>query len=450
VVLAAAVLSVVVFILGTVATRAPYWGEAEVLFEASRIHRGLPLYTDPLGAGALEYGLPPSRFYVTYPPILSYALSFVPNPMVVGRALASLAWLGSLAWIAFGSKKELRANAIAAAAFVAGIWVLANFASTARPDSFACACAAFGLNRAVRNKKLDPLAVVLLVLASWLKPTLLGLPAGALLADAVSRKRPHMIGLAVAVAGAIGLLLYLPSHGQLFDHVIRSNAQPFSLATWIERVTHHLPFFAPLFLVAMLHCHHSKNTIGLGAIVFAFLWVLFAIAKTGSSANYWMEPCIAAVVGLAHADGPLRFGNATSLRAPVVTLAVVLYADVAAIRGSFEQMSRYRSEAVFLEKAQSLCKVAPEDVIASDEQGFELAMNGRILTTAYQFGWLVRQGKFPAATYIEGLEAPQVKCFLAHRGNEIPAPEIRAAITTTFPSEALTEGSMTLWTKTKK
>ena len=65
------------FAVRTIAVRVPYWGEAEVLFEARRIHEHLPLFVDPI-AGAQDMGVPPSRWYVTYPPIWSGVLSIVP------------------------------------------------------------------------------------------------------------------------------------------------------------------------------------------------------------------------------------------------------------------------------------------------------------------------------------------------------------------------------------
>jgi hypothetical protein len=427
IVLAVSVVSVLVFVFGTIASRAPYWGEAEVLFEASRIRSGYPLFIDPIVGGATEYGEPPSRFFVTYPPILSLVFAAIPSAaaMIVGRILASLAWFGSLAWIVRSSSKEERPNAIAAAAFIAGIWVIANFAATARPDSFACACAAIGLNRAVMKKQIDLPSLCLLILAAWLKPTLLGLPAGAIIAN----KNLRTALFAVTIAAVSFLLFHFLTGGKLVSHVIASNAQPFSFAIWLDRITHHLPFFGPLFVVALVH-HKSANRIARGAMIGSLAWVLLAIAKTGSSANYWMEPCVAALVLLAHTKGPFSFGKSGLVHA-AITLAVVLYADVAAITSSFRQMNHYQRESAFLTKVRSQCD---SGAIASDEQGLELALNNRIIIPAYQMSWLVHEGKFPREIYVDTITAPPVKCFLIHKSaSPIAAPEIQTAIATHFP-----------------
>lgn len=438
-------LSVLVFVLGTISVRAPYWGEAEVLFEASRIRSGYPLFIDPL-VGAHEYGEPPSRFFVTYPPILSLLIAAIPPTAatLVGRALASLAWFGSLAWIVRSSDERARGNALTAALFIGGIWVMTNFAATVRPDSFACACAGVGLNRAVKRQQqqrqadsgaapsqcVDVLSLLLLILAAWLKPTLLGLPAGAIIAS----KNLRTVLLAGAAGAVSFLLFHFLTGGKLLTHVIASNAQPLSFAVWVERITHHLPFFGPLFFVALVHGYRAqRHSIAVGAMVGSLAWVLFAIAKTGSSANYWMEPCVAALVLLAHTPGPFAFGKSGLVHA-AITLSAVLYADVAAITSSFRQMSHYRREAAFLATARAQCASGGSELIASDEQGLELALNDRIIIPAYQMSWLVREGKFPASTYIQTITAPRVKCFLLHTyASPIAAPEIRSAIEAHFP-----------------
>src|SRR4051794_3355134 len=117
--LAASLLAVLAFVVATGGKRVPYWGEAEVLFEASRIRSGLPLFVDPL-IGAADRGLPPSRWYVPYPPILSAAMSLVPGraAMTVGRVIAAAAWFGLLGGIAATAPRERRLDAAAAAAFV--------------------------------------------------------------------------------------------------------------------------------------------------------------------------------------------------------------------------------------------------------------------------------------------------------------------------------------------
>jgi hypothetical protein len=306
---------------------------------------------------------------------------------------------------------------------------------TTRPDSFACCLAAVGLTRAIRNGKVDALSAVLLVLAPWLKPTLLGLPAGALLADAFLRRTPRMLALASVVCVGIGVVLYVASSGLIFDHVIRSNAQPFTLAGWSLRIAHHLPFFGPLFVLALwqgaANRRHVGTAIGLAATIGAIGWTLVAIAKTGASANYWMEPCIAAVALVAHAPGPYAFGRSGLVHA-ALTLLAVIYTDVASIRTSFERIALYRHDAAVVASVRRRCEASPSDVIASDEQGIELAVNGRILTTAYQIAWRVNAGKYPASLYIADLLAPNVRCFVIHSHELHAAPEVERSVGTHF------------------
>src|SRR5579884_3638140 len=81
VVLGASVLSVLLWAVLTLSVRLTIPGETEVLFEASRIRAGLPLYVDPV-VGAFDYGAVPARYFVVYPPLWSWGVSHVP----AGRA----------------------------------------------------------------------------------------------------------------------------------------------------------------------------------------------------------------------------------------------------------------------------------------------------------------------------------------------------------------------------
>jgi hypothetical protein len=424
--LAVAFACVLWFVVRTIGVRVPYWGEAEVLFESRRIAHHLPLFVDPT-IGAHDMGEPPSRWFVTYPPILTALMALVPDgaAMVVGRVLATLAWLGALFGIAWSSRARM--TAFACAAFVAGIWILANFATVGRPDAVACALAAAGLVRATKRGRIDPVAAILLACVPWVKPTIIGLPLGAFLGDLLSRRRAALPSLAIGagVALAIGVVLQLVSGGQLLAHVIASNAQPFTLAEWRDHVPDRLPFFAPLFALAAWGGIRSREKIALGALALSALWVLVALAKTGSASNYWMEPCIAALVLIAHAPPPWRFGEGGVVHAGA-TLAVVLYADVASVRGSIGHASEYRTDAEVVARARNECSGA----IAADEAGIELVTNGRILIPTYQTMWLVKEGRFPAATWISELD--QVSCVVEHSSQLRLVPELARTLDERF------------------
>jgi hypothetical protein len=427
---ALAAVAVAAFVVATIAVRVPYWGEAEVLFEAARVRHGWPLFVDPL-VGALEQGAPPSRYYVTYPPLLTVALAAVPGSVatLVGRLAASLAWFGTLAWIARSGSS--RTTGAYAALFVAGLWLLANFATVARPDSFACAIAACALVRSVRAREVDFIAAALFVVAAWVKPTVLGIGCGALLTDAVLNRKASRLAVAVVVGGAIGVLLHLMSGGAIVAHVVRSNAQPMRLAVWLDQVPARLPFFLPLFAAAGWNGIARRTergiAIGLGALAASTGWSLLALAKTGSAANYWMEPSLASVVLLAHAAGPFAVGG-RSLAQAALTALHALYTDVASIRASFEHAARYREEASALATIRSRC----DGPIASDTQGVELALDDRILIPTYQMAWQVRRGAFPAAVWKSDLTS--VRCYVVHSHALDVAPEVASFVASALPN----------------
>jgi hypothetical protein len=426
-------------VAATLTVRIPYWGEAEVLFEASRLRAGLPLYVDPLDASVHEYGLPPSRFFVTYPPVWTWVVARVPttSAMLFARVASSFAWFGALGALAWTAIPTARREACLAATFVAGIWVLANFATIGRPDSVACAIAAVALVRTIRQGRADLLSIALFVLVPWVKPTIIGLPAGALVAACLYGERSRRTtGIVVLMVAGSALFAHLASGGAVFAHVIRSNAQPFTLDAWLQQVPARLPFFAPLFAwagwVGLRDRARPGITIALGALLGSVFWTLVALAKTGSSSNYWMEPAIAAVAVIAHSSpGPIRvLGD--KLVPALVVLVSVLWADMASIGGAFEHAARMRADGIFVGKLRSRVAVEPSDVIAADEAGIELVTNGRILTPTYQMVHLVRRGTYPSAVWIGDLTGPKTRVFVEHTGQLRLAPELRQALEASF------------------
>lgn len=440
------------FVVATLPERVPYWGEAEVLFEASRLRERLPLWGDPL-AGATEYGAPPSRFYVTYPPLWTWVVSLAPSRAATtfARVACTLAWLGTLAGIARTAEREVRREAALAAAFVGGTWVLANFATTGRPDAIACAIAAIALTRTTRRGGADLASVALFVLAPWVKPTVIGLPAGALLgACLVDRGRGlRTLGAALGLALASAALAHVASGGAVFAHVVRSNAQPLSLTVWLEQVPSRLPFFAPLFGWAAWVGWRDRATasarIGLAALGGAVLWTLFALAKTGSASNYWMDPAVAAVSLLARSKaGPVRVGGGKVTHA-LAALACVAWADVASVRAALEHARGYRDDAAFVAAVRARAGVDGGAVVAADEAGIELALNGRILTPTYQMAHLVRRGAYPAATWIADLTSPSTRAYVEHTGQLRLVPEVQRALEAHYVV-AFEERGFRVWT----
>lgn len=433
--LAVALFATLWFVAGTIHVRVPYWGEAEVIYEAARMRARQPLFIDPV-AGTSD--VPPSHYFVTYPPLWSWAISLVPSgaALLVSRALCTLAWFGTLAAIAWRSR---RLEVAGAAAFVGGIWVLANFAMLGRPDSIAFAVAAVALWRATDGRaRLDPLTIALFVLVPWIKPTMIGLPVGALLASRDRRAWAIAAGLAAASAALAG--------EQLFVHVARSNAQPLSLAAWLDQVPSRLPFFAPLFgWAAWLGWRAPAGTfpargVALGAFAGSLSWTLLALAKTGSSSNYWMEPCLAALVLLARAPR----GRYTDVRVAAAALVTVLYADVASVRGALEHRASFRRDAEVVESFRAECIHAAGDVVAADEAGIELVLDGRILMPAYQMTYLAQRGAIPESLFVDELRT--ARCYVEHTGQLGRLPRVASALPAWFEGP-IERGGFRLWKK---
>lgn len=421
-------LATTLWFVGRTMGRIPYWGEAEVIYEAARIRAHQPLFIDAI-AGTADR--PPSHYYVTYPPLFSLVLALVPEgaALVVSRVICGVAWFGTLGAIAWKSK---RMETAFAAAFIGGIWVIANFAMLGRPDSIAAAVAAIALMRATKRDRLDVLTVALFVLVPWIKPTFLGLPIGALLAHRDRR------GLAIAAGFALvsALAAYFLTDGAIFVHVVRSNAQPFTVSSWLDQVPGRLPFFAPLFVWAAWLGWRAKQRVAVAALGASVVWTLIALAKTGSSSNYWMEPCIAALVAVAR-SGP----SPRDVRLAVVAAISVLYADSAALRGAFEHTATFRSDAAFVDDVRTVC---PAGVVMADEAGIELMLDRRIVIPTYQFVWLVKRGRFPVEPWVAALD--EASCYVEHTRQLDLAPELAAARAARFHVVRESEG-LRLWSR---
>jgi hypothetical protein len=314
--------------------------------------------------------------------------------------------------------------------------VLANFATVGRPDAIACALAAVALDRTVRRGELDLVSAALFVAVPWIKPTVLGLPAFAIVGAAVVGGGParRVAGFAAVLAMTTAVVGFVISGGVLFDHVGRSNVQPFSLDVWLDQVPGRIPFFAPLFGWAGWLAYKDREDpgvrIGLWSLAGAVGWTLVALAKTGSSSNYWMEPCIAALVLVARAaPGSLRFGR-SRLAPALFVLSAVLWADVASVRAAVEHAESERAGAQVVSQVRAKCGAGPGDVIASDEAGIELALDGRILTPAYQMAHLVKAGRLPAGPWQSDLA--MARCFVEHTGQLKLVPELERALEAGF------------------
>jgi hypothetical protein len=446
--LGVAAIASLVFALGLLRSRPLLYGEAEVLFEASRLRSGLALYTDPI-AGAFDYGPMPARWYVVYPPIWSYVLSFVPVAVapIVARAAATLAWLGTLAWLAYAADARCRRVAIAAATYVAGVFVVASFATSGRPDSIAVAVSAIALVRSVRRGEVDAVAGALFALAAWIKPNELGLGGGAVLASvlgpvvfgagtliAAPRRAWRPLAGALVLSAALALVLHVASRGAWIEHLVRSLGQPLSLDFWWRQMWPRALFAAPIAFVSWLAWSGRRERgggIALGAFAASLAWTIASLAKFGSASNYWMEPAVGAVVVAAFVPVPDLGRRARALLAPVAVASAV-WSCVATLGSVAEAFDVLPKRAALVDEARARCSAGPSHVVLSDTPGVEYAANGRIVSPAFQMAFLAASGKFPVALWVHDVERPEAACLVVEgtiaRGAGAFVAEVRAAL----------------------
>jgi hypothetical protein len=394
--------------------------EGAVLFEASRIRDGFALYVDP-SVGAPEYGAVPSRYYVLYPPLFSALLSGVPRGLAAaaGRWLSMLAFYGGLVFLALRARKSCRAQALVAAAFVGGAYELAEFGASARPDALAVLLATFAAERAVRRGGVDAVVGALFALAAWTKPNVIGMGAGVFVVG-LALRRGAVRGLAGAavVSAAIALALQWSSHGAWLQHLTRATGQPMRWLVFLAQINHRAQFFVGLFVLSAWAAVGSlrrgdtddgaRGALALGALAGSVLWCLFTLPKIGSAANYWIEPCVAAVLALAQTE-PVLEARAVG----ILLLVQALWTDVASARAAVDGVQRDRAHRDLLARAKELCLARPDDLVVADEPGIEVELDGRLVAHAFPLTHAAARGVFPIEAWLADLSRPEIACVVA-------------------------------------
>jgi hypothetical protein len=154
--------------------------------------------------------------------------------------------------------------------------------------------------------------------------------------------------------------------------------------------------------------------IATGALVSSCMWAVVCLAKIGSAANYFMEPCIVALVVLSHAEPTWAARMSTRARLVVATLLVaqVTYDGVAAIGSATSSIHDDRARAGALEAVGETCPRRAGEVVLADEPGIELMLNGRIVQTPFQATHLARRGRFPLDAWIADVKHDKVACLV--------------------------------------
>ena len=408
--------------------------EAELVFQASRLQRGLPLYVDP-AQGAWEMGAPPSRYYVLYTPLWPWVLAKL-SPMAfvgmrtVGRAVNGLLFLGTLGAVVRASRPENRVTVLTGALLAVGLGMLVREAGTADADMGAVALSTLGLLRLNRKGSLDALSAALLAAAPLVKPSVLGTPVGAVVAHVVTRWRsgprrlllPLLVG--GLVAGTLAGMFHVWSHGVWLTHIVRATGQTLSFDRWLQEFGGRFMFLGLPHVVAGVFAVQRRGPlVATLPLATSVAWSIFSMAKHGSGTQYWLEPTMAALVALGTC-GPAvavsRWGGLLAWAGLALALAVG--------GTSFPQLlSAAREERrwnAVVESLRAHCTLRPGEVIVSSDSTLELELDGRVIVPSWQTSYLVRNGQFPLEAWRRDLARPDGARWFIHSEDYLePPPE---------------------------
>lgn len=302
------------------------YGEGYVLFDAVRLARGEPLYTDLRAFPMVRSPYPP-----LFPAAFGLA-TLVAGPVFwPGRLLAAVALaavVGLVAW----SGLRVRAGGLPALVS-AGVVVASPFvyqwAGYARVDTLALA---FSVGAVVAAQWLAGwrgvlLAAALALLALWTKQTSVAAPAAialALFARAPRQAVGFMALVALPSVGA-GLLLDRLTDGQFARHVLAGNAQnPFYVRRVLEMGLTFLGLHLVLVAGALWWTSRAIRGVPSPIALYAPLALLVAtsVGNAGSSVNYFLEPIAACALAVPFAWRAL----AARVRLPALLASVQLVA----------------------------------------------------------------------------------------------------------------------------
>jgi hypothetical protein len=413
------------FVVATAPLKLPNDVEGQLLYEASRIRRGLPLYVDPL-AGAFDDGPLPIRKYVLYTPLWPLLTSLVPPPWALEtwRVVAALAWfLGLLAlavWPEPGQPRPvLRPAALLAALCGGSLFLLARSGLEAKPDTICALICAWAFARTVRRGRLDAGSAVLFVIAALTKPNMIGIASGVILCDVVSRrtKSAFPLGLGAGVASAGALWFAWTSHGTWLAHLHASAMMPIGPSRWLAYLRDYAVWLgAPQTAVAALAWAASRRArtvpygpAGLGTSI---VWACFAMGKHGSGTAYWLEPTMAMVVVLAYGE-PILLGQQRALLLGVraAPLLPVVF-GVMSVPYFLREYDTARRDETLVRDLRTACALGLGETVTASDTGLEMALSGRVTWAPWATTFLLRSGAFPLATIENDYGRQALACFV--------------------------------------
>jgi hypothetical protein len=249
--------------------------------------------------------------------------------------------------------------------------------------------------------------------AAFIKPNVLGIASGALIAEvALDRLRawPAVAGGAV-VSAAFAAVLQWASGGRWVAHLVAGNQAPLNLSLWTDQSASALQFFGVPLLFAGYCAWRGRRAPGamraLASVVSSGAWTLFTIAKPGAARNYWMEPAIASLVVFSQVALP-ALQNRWRVPAAVAAVVQALWTDVGSIRSSIEALVLCPRERAVVDAARATVGARANEIVLGDQPGIEWMLNGRLVQTPVYMAVLGRVGKYPVDLWIEDLSRPEV------------------------------------------
>jgi hypothetical protein len=165
------------------------------------------------------------------------------------------------------------------------------------------------------------------------------------------------------------------------------------------------------------------------ALLVSTLWAIFAMGKRGANAGYFMEPCAALVVALAHGmpEARVEEGRARLLGhigAVAVALSPLLsFAQSVPMLRAFAARSPEAEWAELRAVRDACAREAPGSAVRAGLPTMEQPLSGRVTLSPWQEVILVNAGHFPLETLVRDLDVPELGCIVHERSLEGPAPE---------------------------
>jgi hypothetical protein len=144
------------------------------------------------------------------------------------------------------------------------------------------------------------------------------------------------------------------------------------------------------------------------ALLASIAWALFTFTKVGSASNYWMEPCVAALVAFARAPvafAPARFASVL----PAIALAQVTWIGVASVRATIERIPEAIARSNALPDLRARCATNGR-VAISENAGLQWDLDGRVVFAPAQLRYAAEAGRFDDRALLADLARPEMAC----------------------------------------